>query len=295
MENRAHALAAGLFVVALALCVVVAALWFGGHHENTRDYLIVSQRNVTGLNPQAQVRYRGMRAGKVADIDLDPQNPRNILIRIRIDESIPITRATTARLNLQGVTGLSYVMLEDDGSRPELLPATDGELPRLEMGVSMMDSLAAAATRVGSLFDEATLRDVKRTLGNLAEASEGLKDLPLILASVRKVLNDDTLRRMNALLAHLERTAGEAAPLTAEVRGLVGSLQTLSTRFDQVGRSAAEDTLPRVGELINQLQQNSRQLNRVLETIEESPQSVIFGRAAPPPGPGETGFNATAH
>ena len=292
MENRAHALAAGLFVVVLLLCVAAAAIWFSGRHENTRDYLIVTQRSVTGLNPQAQVRYRGIRAGKVEDIDLDPKNPRDILIRIRIDDDIPITRGTTAQLNHQGVTGLAYVMLEDDGRDAELLQAGEGELPRLTLGPSMMDSLAEAAARIGRLFDEASLKDVRRSLGNVAEATEVLKELPLILAQVKKALNDDNLRRLSALLSHLERTAGEAAPLTAEVRGLVASMQSLSRRFDQLGQTASDGTLPRMNELLGELQQNSRQLHRVLENLEDSPQSVIFGRAVASPGPGETGFVA---
>ena len=292
MENRAHALAAGLFVVVLLLCVAAAAIWFSGRHENTRDYLIVTQRSVTGLNPQAQVRYRGIRAGKVEDIDLDLKNPRDILIRIRIDDDIPITRGTTAQLNHQGVTGLAYVMLEDDGRDAELLQAGEGELPRLTLGPSMMDSLAEAAARIGRLFDEASLKDVRRSLGNVAEATEGLKELPLILAQVKKALNDENLRRLSALLSHLERTAGEAAPLTAEVRGLVATMQSHSRRFDQLGQTASDGTLPRMNELLGELQQNSRQLHRVLENLEDSPQSVIFGRAVASPGPGETGFVA---
>ena len=40
------------------------------------------QGSVSGLNTQAQVRFRGIRAGKVQDIELDPKDPRNILITI---------------------------------------------------------------------------------------------------------------------------------------------------------------------------------------------------------------------
>jgi len=291
MENRAHALAAGIFVVLLTIGVVVTALWFNGRHENSRDYLVVSQRSVTGLNPQAQVRFRGMRAGKVEDIDLDPGNPRDILIRIRIDDDIPITRGTTAQLNQQGVTGLAYVMLEDDGHDPTPLAAEGpGKLPRLVLGPSMMESLADTVARLGRLFDEASLKDVRRTLSNVADASEGLREMPAILASVRKALDDDHMRRLDTLLGHLERTAGEAAPLTGEVRGLVASLHGLSARFERIAVGAEETTLPRFDELLRELQRNSRQLNRVLQNLEESPESVIFGRAPGAPGPGEAGF-----
>lgn len=287
MENRAHALWAGIFVLLMGVAVALTAWWLSGRGEETRDYLIVSRGAVSGLNPQAQVRYRGIRAGKVADVSLDPQDPRNILILIRIDDDIPITQGTQAQLNAQGVTGLVYVMLDDDGSQPEPLLSNDGKPPRIALKPSTMDALADAARRIAAVFDDQGIAQIKRTLGNVAEASEGLRELPAILASVRQMLNAETVQRAQALLGHLEKTAGQAAPLTAEVRGLVASLTQLSKRFEQIGNEADKTTLPRLNRLLGELEQNSRQLNRVLEELEDAPQSVIFGRSGPPPGPGE--------
>lgn len=289
MENRSHALIAGFFVIVLGICVALTGWWFSGRGEETRDYLIVSKGAITGLNPQAQVRYRGIRAGKVEDISLDPADPRNILILIRIDDDIPMTKGTTAQLNSQGVTGLAYVMLDDDGNQPEPLVGSETNPPRIELKPSTMDSLAEAARRIATVFDEKGVQNIKRTLGNVADASEGLKEMPAILASVKQVLNEDTVRRVQALVAHLEKTAGEAAPLTAEARELVVSLKHLSKRFEQIGNDTGNNTLPRLNKLLGELEQNSRQLNRVLEELEEAPQSVIFGRKAPAPGPGEGG------
>jgi len=289
MENRSHALIAGFFVLILGFCVALTGWWFSGRSEETRDYLIVTKGTITGLNPQAQVRFRGIRAGKVEDISLDPLDPRNILILIRIDDDIPITRGTTAQLNSQGVTGLAYVMLDDDGSQPEPLVGSEGKPPRIELKGSPMDSLLESAKRIASVFDEKGVQNIKRTLGNVADASEGLKEMPAILASVKQILNEDTVRRIQSLVSHLEKTAGEAAPLTAEARELVVSLKHLSKRFEQIGNDAGSNTLPRLNKLLGELEQNSRQLNKVLEEIEESPQSVIFGRTAPVPGPGEGG------
>ncbi len=153
MENRSHALIAGFFVILLGLCVALVGWWFSGRSEETRDYLIVTRGSVVGLNPQAQVRYRGIRAGKVEDISLDPQDPRNILILIRIDDDIPMTEGTSARLNTQGVTGLAYVMLEDDGSAPTPLQGSKDNPPRIALSPSMMDSLTDAAGRIAAVFD----------------------------------------------------------------------------------------------------------------------------------------------
>ena len=65
MENRSHALMAGLFTLLLGTAAILAAWWFGGKHELTREYTVVTRQNVTGLSLQGQVRYRGIRGGKV--------------------------------------------------------------------------------------------------------------------------------------------------------------------------------------------------------------------------------------
>jgi phospholipid/cholesterol/gamma-HCH transport system substrate-binding protein len=126
MESRAHALAAGVFTLLLGLACALAVFWFSGKREATSEYILVSKGNVSGLNTQAQVRFRGIRAGKVQDIELDPNNPRNILITISIASDLPVTKGTTARLNYQGVTGLAYVQIEDGGTSAEPLVGQNG-------------------------------------------------------------------------------------------------------------------------------------------------------------------------
>lgn len=299
MENRAHALAAGGFVLLLVLTLALAAWWMEERHNDTREYLLVTAHSVAGLNPQAQVRYRGIRAGKVLDIDLDPRDARLILVRISLNADLPVTRATRARLNAQGVTGLSYVMIEDDNSDPTPMTAAPGELPRIALESSGTDAIGEMAARIGRAFDERTVQDFKRTLANLSSASEGLKELPAILAALREALSETNLARLQKLLAHLEHAAGEAAPLTAELRGLVTSIQGLGQRLDRLtveaGGELSEETLPRLRALLGDLQRNSRQLNRVLEHLDDAPQAVIFGPAASAPGPGEPGYVPRPH
>ncbi|MBP9217673.1 MAG: MCE family protein [Sterolibacterium sp.] len=309
MENRAHALAAGLFVVVLSLAVGLAFWWFGGKHVTPRDVVLVTQRNVNGLNPLAQVRYRGISAGKVIRIALDPKDARNIEILVRIDASLPLTRGTTAQLNSQGITGLAYVQLEDNGQSAELLPVDDENPPRIimqqtlfeSMGDRANDILVQVGTLVGTLnrvLDQRNLTHLDRTLANVAVASEGLREVPQVVGSVKQVLSPENLQRIRSILQHLEKTAGESAPLTTEMRSLVGSMQSLSRRLEdmtgRVGQDLTVGTLPQFDRLVVDLQTNSRQMKRILDSLEKSPQSLIFGPPAATPGPGEAGFSPSA-
>lgn len=308
MENRAHALAAGLFVVFLGLAVAMTVWWFGGTHSVTRDIVLVTQRNVTGLNPLAQVRYRGITAGKVISIGLNPQDPRTIEVLVRIDASLPLTLGTTAQLNSQGITGLSYVHLDDNGKSPELLPVDDEHPPRVVLQQTLMESLGDKASdiagQIGMLannlnrvLDDRNQRHLSRTLENLAAASEGMRDVPKLVESAKLMLSRENLQRLQAILAHLEKTAGETAPLTMEMRKLVVSMQTLSTHLDEtsgkLGEALTGSTLPQLDGLLVDLQTNSRQLRRVLDQMETSPQSLVYGPPLLPSGPGETGFTSS--
>lgn len=309
MENRAYALAAGLFMLVLGVALIGAFWWLGHPREAVNRYILQTSGNVTGLNVQAPVRYRGIRAGRVEDITTDEKDPRLILVTITLDQRFKLTRGTVAELNTQGVTGLAYVQLEDDGNDPQVLVPVDDEPPRITLQASLLDKLGShagdiaiqvseMAVRLNSLLDDRNLRNFSRSLDNLATATEGLKQAPQVIASLKEALSDANIKRLSSALARLEETAGEAAPLAKEMRAMVQNLTALSGRLDKIVNTAGGEltgaTLPQVNSLVRELGENSRQLSRLLESIERNPQSLVFGRTAPSPGPGEPGFTAPA-
>lgn len=309
MENKSHALAAGIFTILFGIAAAIAIWWLGQSDATTTTYILETRRNVTGLNVEAQVRYRGIRAGKVEAIEPDAADPRLILVRINVDDRFTLTRGSTAQLGYQGVTGLAYVQIEDDGSSIEPLAAKDGETPRIVLRPTLFDTLdekagdivaqiSSVSLRLGKLLDEKNLGNLSRTMENLAVASDGLRQMPAILASVREALSESNMRNLRQILAHVEKTAGETAPLAVEMRELVKSMKALSQRFDHLVGSAGDElttaTLPDANALLRELAANSRQLSRVLDGLENNPQMLIFGRDATTPGPGEPGFSAPA-
>lgn len=303
MENRSHALVAGLFTLLLGLAVVFAVWWFGGKNEATTEYTVLSRYNVTGLNLQGQVRYRGIRVGKVQAIELDPQDSQNILIRISVDSAVPVTRATTARLGYQGVTGIAHILLEDSGDDPTPLGAGQ-DARRIVMRSSLMEELSetggAALRQASDVLGKANLvldgenrQHFARILVNL-EATTG--NANEVAGQLRQLLAPENLRLLTATLGRAEQAAAEAAPLLVESRRLMVRLQTVSDKLDMLigdpspGGVAA--LAPRLNELGSELSASSRQLNRLLQMLEEAPQSLVFGPPRHAPGPGEAGFVA---
>lgn len=302
MENRSHALLAGLFTLLLGVAALASIWWFGGKHEATKEYTVVTRQNVTGLSLQGQVRYRGIRVGKVQSIELDPKDVRNILVRINVDRAVPVTRGTTAKLGYQGVTGIAHILLEDSGTDATPLPGGEGESPRIAMQSSLIEELSDAGTATlrqardfltsaNQVLDADNrqrltniLTNLEATTGNANEAARQL----------RRLLAPENVRLLQAMLARAEQAAGEAAPVLVEARRLLVHLQAVSEKLDHLIGDPSPGGIgalaPRLNELGSELSASSRQLNRVLQMVEESPQSLIFGVPQAVPGPGEAGF-----
>ena len=56
MENKSHALVAGLFALLLGAAALLALVWLRGTQDNLREYVVVTKQNVGVLNPPAQGR-----------------------------------------------------------------------------------------------------------------------------------------------------------------------------------------------------------------------------------------------
>jgi phospholipid/cholesterol/gamma-HCH transport system substrate-binding protein len=304
MENRAHALIAGLFTLLLGLSAVASVWWFGGQQEPTNEYLVFTRKTISGLSLQGQVRYRGVRVGKVEAIELDPNDVGNTLIRISIRKTIPITQGTTAKLGFQGVTGIAHVLLEDNGKDAAPLVAASGELPRIRMQDSLIEELSDVGgetmrnardflANANQLLNPENRHSIARALANLEASTANAKEAT---AQLRQVLAAENVRLLHATLIRAEHTAAQAGPFFAEARGLVARWQSLGERLETTlgdpASGGAGALVPRLNELSSELSANSHQLGRVLQMLEDSPQSLLFGNPKALPGPGEAGFTA---
>ncbi|HEX9194843.1 MAG TPA: MlaD family protein [Azonexus sp.] len=304
MENKSHALIAGLFALLLGAAAIVAVLWLRGTQDNLREYVVVTKYSIGGLNPEAQVRYRGIRVGKVKDIRLDSENTDDILITVAIADNIPLTKGTVAKLAYQGVTGIAHVLLVDSGKNREPLVAGDRNPPRIAMIPSLLDEASESGTAalrqaqevmtaVTALLNEENRKRLTATLGNLEVASASMKpaldNMNATLIQVRKLLDDQNLK-------NISKAAGEVGPLLADTRQLVARMQVTADKLDvAIGDASAGGTsalMPRINELAADFSMTSRQLSRVLRLLEDSPQGLVFGVPAAAPGPGEAGFSA---
>ena len=320
MENKSHALAAGLFVLVVAAMLAGLAIWLTRDNANYEQYELSTKDGVSGLQPQATVRYKGVAVGKVTRIGFDPQVTGNVLIRIAVNEQAPISPTTFAVLGYQGVTGLAHVQLDDEQQPyPELPPGPSG-LPRLPLKPSPFGKLAEQAPAILTQVEEATRRInqllgdtnqqlLTQTLGNISSAAAGVNTLT-------QKLDATVTQRLDPALASIPPLAGEARKTLQALQQAGNSVTTLASDFskttqritaeggaiDQItlgtqalARAADQfgtTTLPRVNRAADDTSLAARRLSRAVGGITDNPQLFIYGSGRIPPGPGETGFAA---
>ena len=93
MEDKVNYSLVGAFVLALGAALVAGVLWLAagvGGRQATDPYQAFIQESVAGLDLQAPVKYLGVDVGKVSGIEIDPQNPQQV--RLRLWKQIEWTR-----------------------------------------------------------------------------------------------------------------------------------------------------------------------------------------------------------
>jgi len=277
MENRAHALLAGLFTLALLVTAVLMGVWLNRDRIERVPYEIATKLPIPGLNPQAAVRYRGLDVGKVEKITFDPDEPGQILIHISVSKETPVMQSTYAFLGYQGVTGIAYVQMDDDGSKPEKLSSSKKQITRIEMrpglldkiqtrGLAILEETELLAKRFNAMFDAPNQKKMLDAFEDVSQAAKKVGTIPTQL--------EPTIAKLNASNGPLEKIAAAAE------------------RLDTTVGNVEQETLPRVNSLANDARTTLRSLDRTVEQLSQHPQSILFGPPPVQPGPGEPGFVA---
>ncbi len=322
MENKAHAFAAGVFVLVVTALLLGMVMWLMRDTVSTTRYEMTTTEAVTGLQPQAAVRFKGVAVGKVLDIDFDPAKPGNVLVEIAVDRDAPVTQSTFATLAFQGVTGLSFVQLDDDGSSTQPPAAGPNGAPRIPLRPNALGQLQDMASELVEKVGQATDRinqmlgpDNQAALtGALTELGAAAKSLNQLAANTDKTIQSQfgpgkadisaLIKQTSGTLSTIEKSASQVRVTPANLDTTVGELSKGVERVtgpggvvDRMGEGAStvtSTTLPRIQNLTEDASRTIRRLDRIANSLGDNPQAFIYGSGRVPPGPGEPGFQAPA-
>lgn len=314
MENKSHALAAGSFVLVVLALLVALAVWLTRDTSTQRIYEISSKEAVTGLQPQAAVRYKGVNVGKVTAIEFDPKTLGHVLIRIAIDDQAPITQSTFATLGYQGVTGLAFVQLDDKGESRVALAAGADTLARIPMragflsklsdqGESILVQLQETSQRLNQLLAPENQKRLMNSVDRLGQAADNISQIATRadkgLAPLAQETSDtlsvmqQTSRRVGDSADEARDSARSFKRLTERMNDQGGTLDQLAQGVNALRNTTQNlnaSTLPLVNHALEDAAHTARDLSRTVSGLNDNPQSLLFGKGVLPSGPGEPGF-----
>ena len=305
MENKAHALIAGVFVVVVTALLALLALWLTRDNVERHLYEMSTSQTISGLQPQAAVRFRGVPVGKVESIGFDEKVKGNVLIVVSIDRAAPVTQSTFAAVASQGVTGLGFIQLDDNGESTQRLTPNDDDPPRIPLQPSTLDKLLKqsqtifvqaeqATTRLNQVLSDENQKAVNVAVTQLAEAAGSInrvaKGLEPTVAALPALTRDSS-----ATLLAVKNASNQVAATAGRLNAKDGALDKLTQGGTALAASVetfSAATLPKLSEVADETARTMRQLRRTVSGVDDNPQSLIFGNGPRQPGPGEPGFSA---
>ncbi len=227
METRTSYLLVGVFLLAAVAGLIGFIIWSVKSDTATQyaTYRTYFTGSVSGLNEASDVRFRGIPIGQVTDIRIDPDNVERIRVTMKIVSSTPIKEDSVASVEMQGITGVSYIQISGGSQVSPTLAAKEGQkFPVITAKLSQLEALFADAPElisrvikltdeVGKLFSEGNRQALSETLENLRTLSSTLADSSVRVAA----LIDDT----SAMAAELRVAAKDVRGLTGDAHGLV--------------------------------------------------------------------------
>lgn len=249
----------GAFVLSVLVISFFVINYLRGKDIFNREMEICSvYENVEGLVASAPVYIKGYKAGKVVEVDYQPESDDfkvvcSVLKDFRIPED---SRMTIYAVDIMGGKGIRL----DLGTSSVLVEDGDMLAPSYEAG--LMDGLAAG---IAPLMEK---------VGNT------LDSLNVTVAGVNKMLGEANQAHITRTLAHLETTMADVKGIARTINGksgeleaLVSNLSTLSAKLGTIA-DKADDVMGGVSSVVTTLDESDlagviTSLKALLENIND--------------------------
>lgn len=232
METRASYVLVGAFVLALVAGTAAFVVWLAKVEIDRAfaSYDIYFEGSVSGLREGGVVQYHGVPVGTVTSIEIDPENVERVRVAIEVGAETPIRADVVATLQIQGITGLSFVQLSGGSNEAGPLEAKPGErYPVLASRVSGLERVFETVPQLVQKFTELVERAMillsDENQQAFAETLDNVRDLTGALAGETD--------NFHAVMADTQATIVAVRATAEEAEALAGELRTSATRLTE--------------------------------------------------------------
>lgn len=322
MESRVNYTAVGVFVLIFASALITFAFWLGKYNQDEASYhryRIYITESVSGLAPEAAVKFHGVDVGKVETIRINPQNSEEVELTLKIEKTTPIKTDSTAVLKFYGITGLAFIEIIGGSKDAPLLTTSKNHISTIPSSPSLIkrldESLSNVASKLSTTLDRADRLFSDKNVDNIAISLEHLRSLTAQIDSyqneIQTLLDRSIALESNATdsLISMKEAAGSVkntstnfntlvqtkmttvleslAATSQESHTLIRKLEASVDRGDYDVHAMVQPTTAELNELIQRSQTLTNEMESTLRNLRESPSDLLFKKSTPKSGPGE--------
>lgn len=317
METRSNHVLVGAVVLALIGAVVLFLVWLsqaGGNQD--KHYDILFKTAVDGLAKGSSVTFSGVPVGQVESINLVPQAPEVIRVRISVNNSTPVLVGTFATIKGVGFTGVSAIQLDPpesdqrrltgareitcpDTNRDRVCPFGEAIIPTkpgalgqlLNSAPELLERVSTLTLRLTELLSDRNQKSIAAILENVQVISKNLAqrsdEIASTMADARVAIRQagDAAESFGKLAdTSNDLLQKDARPLIADLQRTVRSADTSMHNLDAAIGDArpglqafSKQTIPEVGQLVRDLREMSGALSAVAQRLNTQGAGGIVG------------------
>jgi ABC-type transporter Mla subunit MlaD len=220
-----------LFISFLLLIAVLAVFIVPKLQEKGDTYFIdFKEMSVNGLNDGSDVKYQGVRIGKVDRMDVNPEDLSNIRVYVKLKSGFPVKKDMRAKLQYAGITGLRFVELSGGRTKSEDLEP-GGEIL---MGKGLGEKAEDIVLNIDSVVD--AINDVLKP-ENRGKISGLLSNIEKSTAVLARVLGKGE-KNLGNLFVNIDKSTAELKNITAEIKTFTQNLSGITEKveWEKIGR-----------------------------------------------------------
>ena len=299
MSKPANKTMIGIFVVA-AIGLIVAAIVLLGSGKFFKDkpkFVMYFDGSVKGLSVGSPVVFRGVKIGSVSEIGMR-FNPTDLSVLIPVyvalgdadiemvdsDLSIKksdrkkvlyslsdalVRRGARAQLEMQSfVTGQLQIAIDFYPDKPAKFVGGPAKYPEIPTIPTQLQELTKR-------IEQLPIEDIGKKLQSTLDGIDRMVNSPEMSLMIKSI--GRTSEETKTLVHNLDR---QLEPLTASILQTSNEAGITLKKIQVVSQNFGDDSvlMYKLDKTLNELQRASRSLRLLTETLEQQPESLIFGK-----------------
>lgn len=298
MENRNSYTIVGMFFMA-CLTAFAIFIWWMTSKNNTKvdfkEYYIHTSELPSGLKVDSTVKFIGVPAGTVSNINFVDDKNALINITMKIREDLPIKADSIASIEVQAISGVASINISR-GTKD----FSPDQKPVLQLEESLFSKLGNNAEnitlkinqtldKVDNFFSPENIAHVESILKNIDKFTqvltdeEGLSEIDSIVKNVKSFTDSLNKTDTKELAKNLNRLISNANQVFVSANSAItgyNSLQELITEKAKDGeydlRNTVGPLLREASDFLNGFDKTLREFRGALQRLEDNPYEFFF-------------------